>query len=135
MEDEPALKSTLTELAEREIDNAAYPKKLAQIALNDEDYESARRYSLQTLYIDVMDASSHQSLGQAYEGLKFYKKAIQEYQVTLQLAPTTIEAELGLARVLSHEKRANEAISVLQKLLNREPGHEEAQALLDEIKR
>ena len=98
MDDQAGLKSALEQLAEREIDNPAYPKKLAQMALQEKDYEAAKKYSLKTLYIDVMDAAAHLMLGQAQEAMKDHKRAIQEYQVTLQLAPATAEAELGLAR-------------------------------------
>lgn len=133
-DDEAELKAALKELVEREIDNPGYPKKLAQLALKDGDYESAKRYGLQTLYIDVMDAEAHQILGQAYLGLMSYKKAIQEYQVTLQLAPTTIEAELGLAKALVQDNRPKEAIPVLEALLIRDPNHNAARQLLDEIR-
>lgn len=131
--DEEELKVALKELVVREIDNAGYPKKLAQLALKDGDYESAETYGLKTLYIDVMDAETHQLLGQAYEGLKSYDKAIQEYQVTLQLAPTTVEAELGLARALIQDNRPKEAFPVLEALLKREPDHKDAKQMLDEI--
>lgn len=134
MDDESALKSALVKLTEQEIDNPAYPKKLAQLALEEKDYKTAKKYGLQTIYIDVMDAEVHLILGRAHEGLEDYAKAIQEYQVALRLAPTTTEAELGLARSLIHEKQADAAETVLRELLKREPQQQEAQDLLNQLK-
>ena len=133
MDDQPALKEALILLTEREIDNASYPKKLAQLALEDRDYEQAKTYALRTLYIDVMDAETHRMLARAHEGLKNAKQAIPEYEVALQLAPATAEAELGLARCYIQEKQPAKARTVLETLLEREPNHEEAQALLDRV--
>ncbi len=133
-DDEAALKSALQKLTTQEIDNAGYPKKLAQLAMKDQDYQAAKNYSLQTLYIDVMDAETHRMLGRAYEGLDSYKKAIQEYRVALQLAPATTETELGLARVYVHEKQLSEARKILETLLKREPDNPQARALLHQIK-
>ncbi len=134
MDDEAGLKSALEQLTEREIDNPAYPKKLAQMALQDKDYEAAKKYSLKTLYIDVMNAAAHLMLGQAEEALDDHKRAIQEYRVTLQLAPATVEAELGLARSYIQEKQTKEAAGVLADLLKRDPNNRDALDLLKQIR-
>ncbi len=134
MDDEAGLKSALVELAEREIDSPAYPKKLAQMALAEKDYETARTYCIKTLYIDVMDAPTHQMLGEVYAAMNQHKKAVQEYKVTLQLAPATVEAELGLANSYIQEKQTKEARDVLETLLKRDPDNAAARALLKQIK-
>lgn len=133
MDDAPALKSALVKLTQRDIDNPAYPKKLAQLALADKDYEAAKKFGLQAIYIDVMDAEVHQILGQTEEALDDHEKAIQEYQVVLQLAPATTEAELGLARSLIHARQTDAAREVLTRLLKREPRNQEALDMRDRI--
>src|SRR5262249_8342833 len=70
-----------------------------------------------------VEAQIHQHLGQTADALNAYQKAVS-------LVPRQVPWRLAYARLLHAEGRETEATRELYTLLQYEPGHPEARALL-----
>ncbi len=132
-ESQTGLRSILIELSRFESDNVAVRKKLAQMSLDEGDAAAAEKFAMQALHIDVLDAEIHRILGEALNEQKNWDKAIREFEVALELKPADATLEIGLAKSLLGHRQSAAARDVLQKLLQREPAHAEAEKLLKSI--
>jgi tetratricopeptide (TPR) repeat protein len=92
------LRTTLVTLAMADADDLVIRKKLAQMALDESDFEAARRWAVDALHCDVEDAAGHRMLAAALEGLKLPAKAVEEYEVAVKLDPDEAESWAGLER-------------------------------------
>ncbi|MGE5192276.1 MAG: tetratricopeptide repeat protein [Deltaproteobacteria bacterium] len=127
------LKPVLERLVVADGDNPAVRKKLAQMALENEEFAEAVRYARLALYIDVMDVETHQILARGHAGLKHFDKSVEEWGMALRLKPEAGDVEIELARAEAAAGRKEAARSRLDKLLEREPDNEAAQKLRDEL--
>lgn len=124
-------KEVLQTLAELDPDDAAPRKALAQIALDEKEYNDAVKHGRQALHVDVLDADVHTLLGDAYRHTGDLPRSIREYEVALKLERE--DARLGLARALIAAGRQDDARSQLDKLLESDPDHAEARKLRDTL--
>lgn len=91
------LAQTLEKLAAIDADDVAVRKKLAEMALADEDYRRAAEWSARALDVEVMDPTIHATLAKSYAKIGEPRKAADEYAVAIELAPDDPELRMGLA--------------------------------------
>jgi tetratricopeptide (TPR) repeat protein len=127
------LKPVLERLSVADGDNAAVRKKLAQMALENEQFDDVVRYARLALQIDVLDVETHQILARGYTGLKQFDKSIEEWGIALKLKPDVLDVEVELARAEAAAGKKEAARTRLDKLLEREPDYDAAQKLRDEL--
>lgn len=131
--DEANLRGVLARLAETDGDDVTYRKKLAQMALDRQDYEDAVHWSEQALEIDVLDAEIHRMLAAGHAGCGRYGEAIEEYDVAVELAPDDPSLHFGLADALVQAGQTDRARGVLEKLLEMNPEYPGADVLLESL--
>jgi len=125
------LKSALHTLSQMDADNAVVRTKLAELALEEQDYRSAVKFGRMALHTDVLDVDAHRILAEAYRGLKKNDRAIQEYKVALELEPDETTLEWGLAQAYAADGKKTKAKARLQNILKRQPDHAAARKLLE----
>lgn len=130
---EAGLTDVLRQLAEADADELVMRKKLAQLALKNNDFAQAWRWSNESLFIDVGDVDALRMSGQAAFGLKQYSDAIDSYEALVQLDGDDHDARFHLAEACVGAKQLDRARTVLQTLLERSSGHTEAQQLLKSL--
>lgn len=125
------LREVLKALAERDADDAASRKELAELHLAANEYEQAIAYGRDALQIDVLDAKLHATLARAYAGSSNHARAAREFKVALQLKPGDDAIELDFARTQLALGLREDARTSLDAILSRTPDHTEAKKLLD----
>ena len=128
------LEGVLKQLVDLDYESAGPRKKLASIMLDRNEYMEAIRYGRLALHIDVMDADTHRTLAQAYEGSKQTDKAIEEYSAVVELDPEDVETPLTLAKLLIAANKPAIARKTLEALLKAHPDATDAAALLKTVK-
>jgi len=127
------LRETLGRLAEADPDDLTYRKKLARMALERRDYETAAKWANQGLQIDVMDAKVHQMLGEALAGLARYAPAIEEFETAVRLEPDEPSVRFALADACLQNGQPEKAREALEALLERVPDYPGARVLLENL--
>ncbi len=127
------LEATLTELSRLDADDPTVPKKLAQLAVEREDFAAAAEWANRALQIDVQDAQLHAWLAEAQVGLQRWPQAIQEYDVAVELAPTNLAWRFALADAHVQAGGNEKAKTVLDKLLEIDPDFPGADVLLESL--
>ncbi len=79
-----------------------------------------------TVIVSPESARAHHGLGNAYEEMDEYEKAIQEYQTALRLKPYFVEAHYNLGNAYAKQGRLNEAIQEYQIALRLNPEYANA---------
>lgn len=123
----------LEDLAELDPDDPAPRKKLAQFALDLKNWQVAKEYAQQALYVDVLDAEVHRILGEAWTGLENSMRAIREFETALQLKPGDDALQLAAARAQLSAGNENECRAHLKGILQRTPDHAAALELLQSL--
>jgi len=90
-------------------------------ALEAQDYAAAARFFAQAVAADPQDYAAHFHLALADSLLNKDDEAMAEYRKTLELKPGLYEAELNLGIVLLRQKRAPEAVPLLEKAVETKP--------------
>ncbi len=126
-------KPVLERLVVADGDNPAPRKRLAKMALDNEEFADAVRYARLALYIDVQDMETHQFMAEGYTGLKDFNKAVDEWTVALKLKPDAPEIEVELARAEAAAGKKEAALKRLEKLIEREPDYEPALRLRGQL--
>jgi FimV-like protein len=132
--DAKKLEPVLTKLAGLDADSLAIRKKLADLAMARDDFNSALSWAKQALHIDVMDAEVHATLGKAMARLKQKPEAAEHLEDAIRLNPKQVEWRLDLAKVYVESKKDDKARKTLSELLEIDPDHKEAAALLGSLK-
>jgi len=135
--DEKRLAEVLVRLAELDTNDVTVRKKLAQLALSDKDFTAAADWASQTLHVDVMDAEVHAMLAKALLGGgkdKDRTRAIEEYELAVQLNPAHLPWRFALADACVQAKQIEKARTVLTELLKRDPNYPGADVLLESLK-
>ncbi len=127
------LKPLLERYTELEFDQPAPRKKLAALYLDDKDYDNALKHAKSALHIDVLDVDIHRMLGEAYAGKQDYGRAIDEFEVALELAPGNAELMYLHADAQFQSGNKPAAEETLKKLLQKHPGHKAGQELLKRL--
>ena len=129
---EPALKL----LAKHDEAHLTARKKLAEIALDRDEFQPAADYAKSAIYIDVNDASAHQMFGTALAGLKNHKRAIREFEVALTLTDENKALiQLNLAQSLAADGQTDKARKLAESLSDDKDVGDDAASLLDELKK
>jgi tetratricopeptide (TPR) repeat protein len=134
-EETKKLAPILANMAEADADDLTVRKKLAQMALDDEDYAAAAEWSNQGLQIDVLDIDAHRILAQTSVELKEYDRAIEEYEIAIELKPQQLGLRFALADACVQAEQKEKAVEVLQKLLELDPDYPGADVLLESLKK
>jgi tetratricopeptide (TPR) repeat protein len=127
------LKPVLERLVVADGDNPAPRKRLAKMALENEEFDDAVRYARMALHIDVQDVETHRFLAEALGGLKDFAKAVEEWTVALKLKPDSPDIEVELARAEAASGKREAALERLEKLIDREPDYEPALKLRSQL--
>ncbi len=130
---EPKLIEVLGRLAEADADDLTGRKKLAQMALDRQDYDAAARWANQAVKIDVMDQQVHRVLAQALVGRRQYDRAIEEFQIAIELSPEEPQRRFALADAYLQAKQPEKARQTLIALLELVPDYPGADILLESL--
>ena len=106
---------------------------LAKIALNAGNTEQAKQYLLKLINKYPESYIGHKTLAEVYEKEENYSIAADEYIRANELRKDDLKIDLKIASMLSKDKRAEEAITILQDILKKKPEYYEATNLLGEI--
>lgn len=127
------LATVLEELALLEYDNATLRKKLAQLAMARKDWLAAEKWAKDTLFIDINDADCHAQLGEALANQQKWPAAVTEYLIAIELDPDVPHWRMDLAEAHLGAGQKNEARQVLEKLIELDPKHPGADAMLEQL--
>lgn len=132
--DNEKLAGTLRQLAEEEYDNALISKKLAQLAIESQQFDEAIRWATRTIHIDVMDAETHALLAQTLRFRQRYDRAIEHFETALQIDSRHPEWSVMLAETCIDAEQPEKAKVLLEQLLKKQPDNAAAQRLLQQLK-
>jgi tetratricopeptide (TPR) repeat protein len=127
------LADVLTRLASLDYDNATLRIKLAQLALEADDFDSAVRWATESLHIDVMDGETHALLARALVEQNKPKKAVEEYKLAIQLIGNRPAWRFELADAYVQAKLPDKAKEVLKELLETNPDYPGADVMLESL--
>ena len=96
-------------------------------------FDEAVRLLEESAKINSDDADTQLELGLALTPLKRFEAARVAFQRALELAPSYLDAKLGLARLDYFAKRYREARETVQSILTERPNDSEARELLKQI--
>lgn len=123
-------KELLVMLANRDVDDVPSRKRLARMAAQAKNHSEAIYWSREGIAVDVRDSEMHRLLAQNYVAQGDRKSALKAYENLLLLEQSTTDDQLEFARLLRLDKQHSRAASVLRQLLQEDPTHTAAQALL-----
>jgi tetratricopeptide (TPR) repeat protein len=132
--DKERRRDALITLTRIEGDDPSPRKALAEMALEEKNYEDAYKYARMTIHIDVLDAEVHRLLGASLTGLKQYPRAITEFETALELKPANVEIQLELAETLIAAERKDDARKLVNKVLAKNPDNTTAKRLSESLK-
>lgn len=122
-------REALTTLVQIEADDPAPRKALAELALSEKQYETAYKYAKLALHIDVLDAETHRILAESCRHRNDVKRAIDEYEVALELKPKDTEIQLGLADLYVSLGRMEDAKKLTDDVLKTSPDDARAKSI------
>jgi len=129
------LRGVLEKLAAADPDDLVIRKKLAQMALSSDDFKSARRWAMESLWIDVHDVAAHRMLIDAARGLGDHADVAFEYEALVRLDGKDLELRLALAEAYVASGKPDKAKEALKALLERSADHEAAKKLLEKLEK
>jgi tetratricopeptide (TPR) repeat protein len=132
-DDKQKLTETLLRITKADIDDLADRKKLAQLALERKDYAAAEQAALEGLEIDVQDAELHVALAESFGGRHNNEKAIEEWEIAVEVAPDKPQMRYGLANAYNEAGDKKKAKETIEKLLKISPGFSKAKELLKQL--
>ena len=106
---------------------------LAKIALNAGNTEQAKDYLFKLINKYPESYIGHKTLALIYEKEEKYSIAVDEYIRATELNNKDIKINYKIANLLNKDRRSEDAIGVLQDILNKKPEYYEATNLLGEI--
>ncbi len=119
-------------LADRDPDNIAMRKKLAQLALKAKHFDLAEHWATEALYIDVQDVETHRMLAESLVGRKEYESAVSEYETAIELEPKSRQLQFALAEACLRTGRKRRARDLIKAILAAEPDFPGAAELLQQ---
>ncbi len=131
--DNAKLLPVLEQLAEADPDDLPLRKKLAQLAVDRQDWPAAERWTLEGLHIQVQDANLHAWRAQALIAQGQAADGAQEYAAAVELSPDDSQLRLDHAKALVASGQKPAAKTALEELLKRAGDHPAAQELLDSL--
>jgi len=121
--DNAKLVPALRRWSELEPGNLAIHKKLAQLALLQENYPAAAISATRSMHLDVQDADVHAMLAAALAGQGKPTTAIEEYEVAIRLDSRQFDSYAALAKLQIRLGRKDEARLVVNRLRELAPDH------------
>ena len=106
---------------------------LAKITLNSRNTEKAKEYLFKLIKQYPESYIGHKTLAEVYEKEENYSVAVDEYIRANGINNKDIKLNYKIADLLNKDRRANEAIEVLQDILKKNPEYYKATDLLGEI--
>jgi len=129
-ENRQKLSEVLSRLAEADGDNLAVRKKLAEMALARRDYAAAANWANQAIHINVLDVDMHRIFAEALVNRHNYLRAIEEFEVAVELQPEQPYLRFALADAYVQAKQPAKAKAALETLLQTAPDYPGAQLML-----
>ncbi|NQT37238.1 MAG: tetratricopeptide repeat protein [Planctomycetes bacterium] len=129
----PKLIENLTRLARAESADVDWRTRLTKLALKEKDFAHAAQWARRALEIDVADAALHRMFAESLSGEGRFVRAIEEFEIAVNLDPDDSAARFGWAKACRQAQRPREAIEVLEDLLQRVPDFPGAAQMLEEI--
>ena len=120
---EPKLAESLESLARADADDLVVRKKLAAMALDREDYAQARHWATEAIYCDVLDATAHRVLAEAFMKLEKPAEAMAEYETLVKLESDDAEHWAGLTTSARAAGKVDVAAKAAERLKQLDPGH------------
>ncbi|PQO42790.1 tetratricopeptide repeat protein [Blastopirellula marina] len=105
-------------------------KKMAEIELQQKNWDEAVRWAYEAIGIRVSDADAHALLAQAYRGQEAWELAAREFEVAGQLRPKTVSWSVEAAQLYAQANKPEKAKAVAKRVLEIEPDNASAQAVL-----
>lgn len=124
-----------TALAKADPDDASVRKRLAQLALKANDYQTAEEWANEAINIDVADADLHRLVAEAAAKRHNYQIAIEELETAVDLKADDRQLRYPLAEAFLANRQTDKARNVLEQLLKRWPDDARAKLMLDTIKK
>lgn len=106
---------------------------LAKIALHSGNTEKAKDYLFKLINKYPESYIGHKTLAEVYEKEEKYSVAVDEYIRATEINNKDIKLNYNIARLLNKTQRSEEAITVLQDILKKNPEYYEATNLLGEV--
>lgn len=106
---------------------------LAKIALHSGNTEKAKDYLFKLINKYPESYVGHKTLAEVYEKEEKYSLAVDEYIRATEINNKDIKLNYNIARLLNKTQRSEEAITVLQDILKKNPEYYEATNLLGEV--
>ncbi len=106
---------------------------LAKIALKTGNTEKAKDYLFRLVNKYPESYVGHKTLAEVYEKEEKYSVAVDEYIRASEINNKDIKLNYNIARLLNKDERPDEAITLLQDLLKKNPEYYDATNLLGEI--
>lgn len=106
---------------------------LVKIALHSGNTEKAKDYLFKLINKYPESYIGHKTLAEVYEKEEKYSVAVDEYVRATEINNKDIKLNYNIARLLSKTERSEEAITVLQDILKKNPEYYEATNLLGEV--
>jgi len=131
--DDEELAEVLKRLTQLDTESVAFRTKLAQLAMDRQDYERAEHWAMEALYIHVKDARLHALRAEALAAMTRHSHAAKEYTYALQLRPDQLAWRLALAKTHIDAGNQREARLELKTILNVSPNDPGAKELLKSI--
>jgi predicted Zn-dependent protease len=133
--DTTRVKGVLERLVATDADDAAARQHLAQMALDNKNFDEAAHFARLALHIDVLDAATHRLLALASGGEGDAAAAALEWQTACELKPEDAALAVESANALVALGRKDDATLRLTEFLKRKPDNAEVRKLLDELSR
>lgn len=127
------LADALQRLADFDVDDALVRKKLAQLALADNNYPQAQRWAQDALHIDVRDPDSHRLLAESLTRQGNHAAAAQRWAAVVELQPQSAEDRIAWAKSAAAAGQRPLARRILETLLRDQPDNAAARAALAAI--
>jgi cellulose synthase operon protein C len=131
--DKEKLVAALTHLTRADMDDLASRKTLAQMALARKDYPAAEQAAREALEIDVRDAELHVALAESWRGRHNTERAIEEWEIAVELAPDKPQPYCDLANAYLETGQTVKGKEMLKSLLKIAPDFSQAEELLKKI--
>jgi len=125
--------TALKALSDADTENLGARRKLAQLALEAEEFKEASYWAREMIYVDVENVEAHVLLGRVAEAMQEMAIARKEFENARTLDAYSVDARLGLARLDIAAKDDLSARKHLESVLRDEAGQAEAKALLKQI--
>jgi predicted Zn-dependent protease len=129
------LAGVLSDLATADAESLLVRKKLAVMAVEQNDWAGAGRWAREATHIDVNDAEMHRISADAAAAQKRYRDAIHAYELAVRLDGRHVAARGGLIRALAAAEQQDKARVELESLKQLAPGDAIIQELEELLKK